>query len=415
MTVAEDQIEDSVEQLRSLQDAFARFTEQTAQLKAAYQELKRRAERMDTELEAANRQLERKVRELDEANNFQRSILDSIPAAVVVTDLKGLVRTFNKSAAELWGVDPEQAKGRDFRQILDPHHRLLQAVLEGREDRLSRRRAIEGPEGKVIASTACLVCDSAGRPIGAVQVDRDMTRLCSLQTELYQKGKLADLGKMAAGLAHEIRKPLNGIKGFASILQRKLDDDEARNERYVANIVGAADRLNGMLSRLLDFARPEDLHLDTCDLRREATTIAEFTRAALDGEEPTIAVQVPNEARWVSADADKIKQVLLNLVQNAVEALDGAGQVCITAECPDEEAGRAQVTVEDNGPGIPGDIAQNIMEPFCTTKEGGTGLGLSIVCRILELHETGLQVDSRPGRGTSMSFLLPLANCPENR
>ncbi len=415
MEVAENQLQDGVEQLRALEEAFARFTEQTAQLKEAYRELKERAERMDLELEVANRQLERKVQELDEAYNFQRSILDSIPAAVVVTDLDGTVRTFNPAAEALWEVPSDEAVGRDFRRIMEPHHELLAAALESREGQMSEQRELEDKEKKVIASTACLVRDSSGRSIGAIQVDRDITRVCSLQNELYQKGKLADLGKMAAGLAHEIRKPLNGIKGFASILQRKLDDDQARSERYVANIVSAVDRLNGMLSRLLDFARPEELRMGRCDLREEAVRIVEFVQADMETPQAEMAVTIPEEARWVSADADKIKQVLLNLVQNAVEALDGSGRVRIAARRAGANHPRkVRVLVEDDGPGIPPDRAEAILEPFSTGKEGGTGLGLSIVCRILELHETRLQVDSEPGCGTAMSFLLPLATPPED-
>ncbi|MGD2174164.1 MAG: PAS domain-containing protein, partial [Candidatus Brocadiaceae bacterium] len=189
------------EELRALEEAFEQFSRQTAQLKEAYRELKERTEKVNLELEEANRELEQKVRQLDEAYNFQHSILESIPTAVVVTDLNGIIRTFNPAAEAMWGMSGKDALGADYRRIMEPHHGLLAAVLEGNSRQESEQRELEGEDPRVISTTACIVENSAGEPIGAVQLDRDITRLCALQLQLYQQGKLADLGKMAAGLA----------------------------------------------------------------------------------------------------------------------------------------------------------------------------------------------------------------------
>ncbi|MHC4787677.1 MAG: two-component system sensor histidine kinase NtrB [Planctomycetota bacterium] len=409
MKVAEEQADLSASQVRELQEAFAQFCQQTAQLKAAYAELKEKAERVNLELDAANRQLERKVRELDEANNLKRSILESIPTAVVVTDLDGTINTFNPAAEAMWGVSRQDAAGRHFAEVMAPHHGLIGDVLAGRARPETLRRELGGPEPKVIASTACLVEDSSGRPIGALQLDRDLTRLRALESRLHQQEKLADLGKMAAGLAHEIRKPLNGIKGFASILERQAGPHSDRS-RYLANITGAADRLSNMLGRLLDFARPDAVRLAPCDLKAEAEQVAEFVRAE-DADGPaTIVVDVPDEARWALADADKCKQVLLNLVKNGMEALRGEGEVCLSAALEHGGGERlVRVRVADTGSGIPEEVRERILEPFYTEKPGGTGLGLAIVNRILQLHGTQLEVHDRPGGGTSMEFLLPAA------
>ncbi|GAG35566.1 unnamed protein product, partial [marine sediment metagenome] len=246
--------------------------------------------------------------------------------------------------------------------------------MAGHYRRETVRRELGGHDARTISSVACLVEDSAGRPIGAIQLDRDITRLCTLESQLYQQQKLADLGKMAAGLAHEIRKPLNGIKGFASILQRKLEGGDA-HRRYVGSIIGAADRLNGMLGRLLDFARPDELSLAPCDLRAEAEQIAEFVRAEEPDSGAVIALEVADDARMVLADRDKIKQVLLNLVKNGVEALAGPGQVRIEAHAERRDAAACvRVKVADTGRGIPPECLDRVLEPFYTDKEGGTGL-----------------------------------------
>lgn len=415
MAVVEQDAPAPPSQVQALEEAFALFCKQTEQLQEAYAGLKQKAERINLELEEANRELEQRVRELDEAHNFQSSILESIPTAVVVTDLSGTVRTFNAAAERMWGVPREEALGRSFHRVLGEHAGLLADVLAGRCRRESVRRELAGPELRTISSTACLVEDSAGRPIGAVQADQDLTRLSELEARVRQQEKLADLGKMAAGLAHEIRKPLNGIKGFASILERKLDCDSAQR-RYIGNIMAAADRLNGMLGRLLDFARPDELKLTRCDLRAEAEEVAEFVRAEGLEDGVHLIVSMPDEARVVLADPHKVKQVLLNLVKNGVEALAGPGRVVVSARLEAAD-GEPQVTVEvaDTGRGIAPERLARIFEPFSSDKDGGTGLGLAIVSRILQLHGTRLDVRSRPGEGTAMAFSLPLARSAEER
>ena len=403
--VAEQNVQTRPAELQALEDAFAQFCQQTAQLRSAYEGLKAEAERINLELEAANRQLQRNVRELDEAYNFQRSILESIPSAVVVTDLEGNINTYNAAAERMWGVARDRALGRGFSEVLGPHGDLLAGVLAGRCRRESVRRELGGKQSRAISSTACLVEDSEGRPIGAVQVDRDMTKLCELESQLRHHEKLADLGRMAAGLAHEIRKPLNGIKGFASLLERKMDAG-ATDRRYVGNIMGAADRLNAMLGRLLDFARPDEPRLARCDLRAEAEQVVEFVRAEQPHGPAELAVDVPEQARWVCADADKLKQVLLNLVKNGVEALEGEGEVRVSARLA---ADGVRVQVCDTGTGIPPHDLARVLEPFYSSKRGGTGLGLPIADRILQLHGSRLEVESRLGEGTSMAFVLRAA------
>ena len=394
------------EDLHALREAFAYFSRQTAQFRDAYAALKERADQINLELE-------RKVQQLDEAYNLQRSILHSIPTAVVVTDLAGVINAFNPAAERMWEVPAERALGAHFRDVMQPHHRLLAGVLAGRYRQEALRRELGGQQARVISSAACLVEDSAGRPIGALQLDNDITKVHRLEAALCQQEKLAGLGQMAAGLAHEIRKPLNGIKGFASLLERRLQGGEAE-QRYVGSIMGAADRLNAMLGRLLDFTRPDELHCSPCDLRAEAEEVAEFVRA----EEPadaTIRVRVPEGAHCVHADSDKLKQVLLNLVKNGVEALDGAGSVTVSAQALTEGGERlVRVCVEDTGRGIPPQDVGRILEPFYTAREGGTGLGLPIVQRILKLHGCELNIDSRPGSGTTMSFMLPAGGTEES-
>jgi PAS domain S-box-containing protein len=413
LAVIDEHIEATPEGSEALEGAFARFVEQTEQLREAYLQLKERAELINLELERANSRLEEKVRQLDELANFQQSILESMPTAVVVTGLDGMIRAFNPAAERMWGVTATEAVGRHFSEVMAPDGGLLSHVLTGKCRREDLRRPAGRGDVTTISSTACLVADSEGNPIGAVQMDRDISRMRSLEERLYQQEKLADLGRMAAGLAHEIRKPLNGIKGFASIMERQVAED-ASHRRYIENIVGATDRLNGMLGRLLDFARPDELKPSTCCVAEEAERVCEFVRAE-DGDCPVdVITDIPDGLPAVAADPAKIQQVLLNLVKNGVQAIEGEGSVTVRARL--EEADRApavRVSVVDTGRGIPEDEVQRIFEPFYSNRPGGTGLGLAIVNRILQLHGTQLDVTGEPGKGTCMAFVLPVARVLE--
>jgi len=409
VSLAEHQTEATPADLEALEEAFAFFSRQTEQLKEAYLHLKAETARINTELDQANLELERKVRELDEANGFRHSILESIPAAVVVTDLSGRVNTFNAAAEGLWHMPRREAIGRDYREVMGRHAALMREVLAEHRRGEETWRGEDEERVRIVSSTADVVRNAEGRPLGAVRVDRDVTDIWSLENRLNHHAKLADVGKMAAGLVHEIRKPLNGIKGFASLLDRKLSDGPA-GRRYVNNIIGAADRLNEMLGQLLDFARPDALHSAPCDLRALVGQIAEFVRAESPDCPIAIEVDIADDARMVSCDANKIQQVLLNLVKNAAEALGESGTcVCIGARRESGGDGLVRVDVIDDGIGIAPEDLTKVTEPFYTAKSGGVGLGLSIVNRILQLHGTELDVESRVGNGTKMGFMLPAA------
>ena len=393
------------ERARALEDAFRAFSRHTVTLQQTYRRLREEAARLNLELEQTNRMLERKVRELDELSNFQQSILSSVPVAVVVTDLDGTIKSFNVAAERMWGVSAGEAVGRSYRQVMQEQAGLLSGVLKGRNRRDSVRRPL-GEDNRIISSTACLVEDSEGRPIGAVQLDKDVTRLHRLEEHMCRRQKLAELGKMAAGFAHEVRKPLNGIKGFASLLRRRYSEDE-EGCRYAGRIIEAAERLHRMLARMMGFASPGGLNLRPCNLSEQAHCVADLIRFEDPDSNLNLHVAVPESARCVQADADKLQQILLNLVKNAAEAVEATGEVVIHAYA--ESSARQEcvhVRVADTGCGIARTKLDRITEPFVSETQGGTGLGLAVVERLLRLHETSLTVESEPGVGTVMEFVL---------
>lgn len=398
---------DSRQSIQDLKCAFRRFNRRTSALRDTYIELRKEAEQMNLELERKNRLLEEKALELEELSSFQDSILESLPVGVTVTDLGGVIQRCNPVARRIWGIDAGEAVGKSFREVMGRHGDLLEAVLSGECEERTGRRKLERTQ-KVLNTTVRIVRDGSGSALGAIQLDRDVTHVRKLENQLSRSENMADLGRSAAGVAHEVRKPLNGIKGFASLLKRIADDKSA--SKYSDRIMDAASRLDTMLNELLDFARPTDLEPQKVDIEETAERVARFVRAEEETANPEVRVEVnvASGAKTVAGDPGKIEQVLLNLVENAVEAVDGAGRVSVTAEPVSEEGNRkVRITVEDDGQGISPDRLESVQQPFTSDKEDGTGLGLAMVNKFLRLHNTELNIESEPGRGTTAEFSLP--------
>lgn len=392
--------------MADLEKTFRQFRRRTDALRNTYVELRDEAERMNEELRDANERLETKVHELEQVNSFQNSILASLPVGVTVTDLQGVIQRFNPAAEEIWNVAAADAIGQPVDDVMGRDAAAVQDVLAGEVQGQAVKIEREESE-QVLSTTVNLVKNSRGNAIGAIQLDRDVSQVHRLKNQLTHSESLADLGRSAAGMAHEVRKPLNGIKGFASLLQRVTEGESA--DKYSSRIMEAAGRLDSMLENLLDFARPGDLDQRPVDLRLLGQRVAEFVDVedVDDTPEVDISVDVGDRARFASGDPRKLEQVLLNLVKNGVEAIESAGEVNITADRLQHNGEEiVEIGVHDTGEGIPVDKQEEIMEPFTTNKDGGTGLGLAMVQKILRLHGTKMNIDSEPGQGTTMKFYL---------
>jgi signal transduction histidine kinase len=223
-----------------------------------------------------------------------------------------------------------------------------------------------------------------------------------------EKERLATLGEMAAGLAHEIRNPLGAIKGAAQFLDPSADRPESR---FLGVIVEEVDRLNRVVSQFLDYSRPATADLQPVDITILAERTVELLRAGLR-EGVRLDFRRPEARVQVMGASGQIQQVLINLIQNSIKALDGrpeGGKILVSVEAEGREA---SVSVEDNGKGIKKEHIEKLFIPFFTTSPGGTGLGLSISQKIVEAHGGRIEVASEEGRFTRFSVVLPLLKEP---
>jgi two-component system NtrC family sensor kinase len=226
-----------------------------------------------------------------------------------------------------------------------------------------------------------------------------------MQAHLFQAEKLASIGKLAAGVAHEINNPLTGILTNSSLMLEDLPPEDPKRED-VQTIVNETLRCRKIVKGLLDFARQTKPLKQFLDLNQVVKRVLSLIENQASFRNIAISTDLDPNPPAVLADQDQIQQVFLNIVLNASEAMPQQGQLRISSRTLPRE-GAMEVRFQDNGPGIPPDVQDKILEPFFTTKSTGTGLGLSIAYGIVERHRGTLKVESAPGKGTTIVITLP--------
>jgi nitrogen-specific signal transduction histidine kinase len=273
---------------------------------------------------------------------------------------------------------------------------------------------------RVIGYTLSRVKDESGRAIGAVLFFKDLTQVEQLEERERLRDRLASLGEMAAGIAHELKNPLAGIEVMAGLLRRQVPDSPDA-QSILADIISEAKLANAIVVEMLEFVRPIRLQVEQTNIGevlQQAVTLAEGT---VPRGEISLAVDVASDLPLIDGDFHQLCQVFTNLLTNAFEALEGRGRITIRAAAevvvPDPELSADPpaatpaivVDVMDDGPGVPADLSDRIFVPFFTTKPKGSGLGLSIVRKIVDAHEGRIDLSSGSDIGTRFRVTLPVS------
>jgi signal transduction histidine kinase len=249
--------------------------------------------------------------------------------------------------------------------------------------------------------------DENGSRRGVIAVFADLSEFKAVEERARRSETLAAIGQLSAGIAHEIRNCLNPISGSVEFLQRELTLD-GENAHLMGLISQECERLNRFVTELLDYAREPRFHAESADLEEAIADAMDLARRH-PAYRADIALTYDNggDAPRVQVDREQFKRVLVNLLQNAIEALEGPGRVAV--RILPTAGDRVRVEVADTGPGIPAEYLPRVTEPFFTTKRGGTGLGLAIAARIMERLGGRLSVTSSPGAGTTFTLELERA------
>jgi two-component system sensor histidine kinase HydH len=244
-----------------------------------------------------------------------------------------------------------------------------------------------------------------GEHLGALAIFRDLTEIRQLRDEIARSQRLASLGSLAAGVAHEIRNPLSSIKGFATYFRDRYKDNP-EDSGTAQIMIEEVDRLNRVISQLLELSRPSGLRLENMDLASIIRHVLVLTGEEAREKGLSLRADLPEKPVTALVDHDKIEQALLNIVLNALQASESGGSVTVALKR--EPGGRALVSVADTGKGISREDLPRIFDPYFTTKPSGTGLGLAIVHKILEAHGGEIRAASEKGQGTTMEIYIPV-------
>jgi PAS domain S-box-containing protein len=389
---------DRQDELERAMQAFAGISES---LLASYRELAQRAEHVEEQLARANAELEAKVDELAATRAHLEAILRTLPTGVVVRDARGRITSVNDAAVELLGCPAEKVLGR-----------RSHPVLAGKGADGAVREVVREDGGRlVVVSRLSTIRGADGRKAGSVEILDDRTELSELTERLHRADKMAALGTMAGGIAHEIRNPMNAIKGFAELLRRELDET-TRAHRWATTISAGVDEVERIISSMQTLAHPEQLRRDAVDAAQlvERAVAAAFQVLPQDADRSRWPVTTSATAPTFLADRIKMRHALRNLIANAIEVQPEGGPIAVEVR---EHGGDVLLSVADGGPGIPPELRQRIFDPFFTTRPQGTGLGLALVHTIVELHGGRVEIDhenaQRGGalRGARITLRIP--------
>jgi two-component system sensor histidine kinase HydH len=340
---------------------------------------------------------------------FSDRVVENMPVGLLAVDEGGKIVSSNRAAEEILRRPSLEMMGRSLQEVLPREVVGLALDLKpGQSAVIEDEMECHLQDGipLYLDVSVSLLQDSEDTTPGRLILFRDMTEVQTLKREIETSRRLASLGRLAAGVAHEIRNPLSSIKGFATYFKERYKANE--EDRKTAEImIKEVDRLNRVISQLLEFARPMSLQLRHTSIQGLVQHSLKMIEGQASSKRIGIRSDLSASIEEVNIDPDKMNQVLLNLYLNSLEATNEGGTLAISLR-KEAESRRLKIVVADTGSGIDKKDLEHIFDPYFTTKQTGTGLGLAIVHKIIEAHGGEVRVESEVGRGTTVTVFLPL-------
>ena len=404
---------------------------ETNRQKAEQTRLKEMNNFLAEQADASSQKLLETNRKLKSLLEYHHCVLSSIKTGIIVVRKDGKIRTFNTGARQITGfVEAEMAEKalQEFPEPLLPIASALARTLEDERSYLQDHLEIKTTRSEIIPITleTTVLRGGNGEVIGAIATLKDMTLLRQMETQLLRSERFSALGEMAAGVAHEIKNPLNAIMGFSKRLSAKLED--ANLKKYADIIAGEVVRMDSIVNDVLEYSRPDKVHKEPGDANQLLEETQVFLNEKIEAAGIVVERSLSPDLPKVPLDIPKVRQVILNLILNAVQATAPGGKLFLKTRLleglvPEAAGGKgdgplfqqlflqqkmAAISIGDSGCGIPKENLSKLFHPFFTTKITGTGLGLSICHKIIAAHGGTLDVESEVGKGSVFTVYLPL-------
>ena len=359
--------------------------------------------------------LQEKETAFDQLDLLHRSIIESVDTGILTINLRGQIKSFNRAAEEITGYSFAEVEDRNIVYLFPEYGGLLENIHPGGHPDSQQSRVemyVESHE-KTSLTLGCSVSflnDGTGKRIGDILVFQDLTAIKKMELILEKNRRLAFIGEMAAGLAHEMRNPLASISGSIQVLHKSLPLNEP-DERLMQIILRGKDQLESFMRDFLLLSRPTPGMSEMIKITDIIEDILESIRYLPDWRDDIQVIKsLQDHLPFIRANKTEIRQLIWNVLMNAIQSMPNGGRVTIETgkDTPDISAGQfLEIKISDNGQGIMENDLGKIFEPFYTTREKGTGLGLAIVNRIVEGHAGKIKVDSKSGEGTTFTIWLP--------
>lgn len=353
-------------------------------------------------------------------DDYYATVIDSVGDGVIVVASSGLITLCNPAAEEITGFSSKHARGAEFDKLFALETTLLEIVSKTIRTGITisdHENVVVRSTGRVtpVAVTCYPLVLGSGEHIGAILTLKDITYIRELEAAVRQADRLSTLGTLAAGLAHEVKNPLGGIKGAAQLLEREFEPGSEMID-YTRVMIRETDRIDHIIRELLELASPRGLKLTPVNLHKILGDILLLQKQSVVGRDIVFSKYFDPSIPDIMADEEMLTRLFLNLIRNALDSIDDNGRLTVSSRVLSDyrmaknERHSRMVAIEviDDGPGIPQEDLENIWTPFFSTKSGGTGLGLTICHKIVSEHRGMIKAESDPGHGTKFTVLLPL-------
>ena len=367
-----------------------------------FQELSSQLTRLGRELQAD------RLSTLSEKAHLQ-GVVDQLEDGVIFLNPERHILFFNRAAETVVGLPLERAVGLPIHEVLDPAHPLLPFVDQVLVGSAGIRNATvvlphDGRDKEFLVSAFHM--EDAHRVMGVAVLLKDLESIKTVQSLVSYSAKLAALGRLTSGVAHEVKNPLNAMMIHVELLKERLEDSGADVRKSLEVIGSEIRRLDRVVQGFLKFMRPQELTLKPVDLNAMLQSVCALLEAESQSHGVRFVLELDAALPAVSADEELLRQAFINILQNAVQAMPSGGGVRIRTR--PEEVDWVRVTVTDQGVGIAPEDVDKIFKLYYTSKVGGSGIGLSVVYRIVQLHDGTVEAKSEPGRGTAVIVRLPV-------
>jgi two-component system sensor histidine kinase HydH len=351
-------------------------------------------------------------RTLKNMKDYTTKLLETMDSGVISIDEQSIIKTFNKKSEEIFQLKRNEVIGKIAEKVLPIKIDNQSIYRLGLQNRKKIEHEIEiytkDNTRKILEVNTSLLSGDKDYDGGMVILVRDISQIKSLSEEINRNKRLASLGKLSSGIAHEIRNPLSSIRGLAQFLFQSSDkEDESKTDLSI--ILKEVDRLNQLINQILDFSRPKKLTISNFSIQKMITELIYLLQSEKNEKEIVFQFHSDLKNQFIDGDRNQLKQALMNIILNSIQAIEQKGQITILLDTViNKNREMIQITIQDNGIGIAPDDLPHIFDPLFSNRENGCGLGLSIAYNIIELHQGTIKIESEKKRGTTVKILLPV-------